>query len=480
MPIFFCGDITIDNFEFYGEFAPHFPAALASATNANIERRGSHAPDKLIVRQLGGTYLLARFTGVAWSLWYGTNKQKKRARLEPWEEFNGTYLKNRQEDLFKQPRKFDRNWQLSYRLQKFKDDRFRVAPTAYEGFTLPLDLRKPDFVGLKELKLLTGSKETLFVLNVVNDRGEYEKLGKNLADAIANEKDCWVVMKIIDPPKADTSPSALMATLLGEQNDRVIGVIPADELRRSGAPISRALSWERTLDDVINHIKRDGLLPGNTPPNLVITFDYDAALYLKTTAVNGASDKRKVEAGDLIFSIEGAEGEFASTIEGTMPGAESVFVSALSALLHKEVDRVAASGKTDGSPLANIRQLLACALIAKRRYLQSGFAKTDSGLPFEFEATMIGNTARRMPRLHLSQGIFSHLEAPSPQNASVAPDPFILDERKIEQRTFRNPLELTVSQTMQQHKLAHHHSARTIVGQILQHIQESCRRQASL
>src|SRR5437660_9683066 len=108
MPIFFCGDITIDNFEFYGEFAHHFPAALASKTktNASIERRGSHAPDKVIVRQLGGTYLLARFTGAAWSLWYGTSKQKKRktVRPKPWRGFNDTFLKGKQEDLFKRPR----------------------------------------------------------------------------------------------------------------------------------------------------------------------------------------------------------------------------------------------------------------------------------------------------------------------------------------------------------------------------------------
>jgi hypothetical protein len=100
-----------------------------------------------------------------------------------------------------------------------------------------------------------------------------------------------------------------------------------------------------------------------------------------------------------------------------MPGAQSVFVGALSALLHKEVDRTAASGTTV-NPLANIQHLLGCALIAKRRFLKSGFANTDSGVPFLFERTTNGSTHRGMPKVVYSEGIFSHLEATSPQDAS--------------------------------------------------------------
>ncbi|MDA9414073.1 hypothetical protein XH81_04230 [Bradyrhizobium sp. CCBAU 25360] len=457
MPIFFCGDITIDNYEFYGEFEPKYRAALeASATS---QKGGSHGPDKVIVRQFGGTYLLARFTGVAWSVWYGTNNQKKpqMVRLQPWTKFHDRHLKRRQLSLFKQPREFDCNWQLSYRLQKFKDDRFRVAPSAYEGFTLPLADGAPEFVDSKDLELVTSSKEVLFVVNVVNDRGDHDQLAIDLADAIANEEHCWVVMKIIDPPPLDEAESNLMAALLENKNiHQVIGVIPADELRKSGVPISRSLSWERTLCDVVDHVQRDGLLPGNTPPHLVITFDYDAALYLKTKAVNRREKKeRQVEAGDLIFSIGGAEGEFANTIEGTMPGAQSVFVSAFSAILHQEVDQAARTGT---NPLANIKDVLSCALIAKRRFLESGFANTGLHLPFELEWTRIGRARRGMPRLDYSEGIFSHLGESSQDVSAKAPDPFILDERKIEQRTFHNPLKLgaAVAKTVQKHKLEHY------------------------
>jgi hypothetical protein len=462
MPIFFCGDFTIDNYEFYGEFEDSpFVKALAIKSGAGIrrKRRGSHGPKKVIVRQLGGAYLLARFTGVAWSLWYGTNdlKEPQMAWLQPWGKFSEGSLKTPQENLFERPRNFDHVWQLSYRLKKFKDNRFRVAPSDHEGFSLPLDYREPEFVSAKELQLETGSKDALFI---VNDGGELTRHSEELADAIANEVGCWVVMKIIDPPVlGKPNTDKLMAALLADRKvHRVIGVIPADELRKSGVPISRALSWEHTLTDVIYHVQRDGLLPGNTPPHLVITFDYDAVLYLKTRAALGTANKREIEAGILIFSIGGAEGEFANTIEGTMPGAQSVFVGALSALLDKQIDR-AAGGATDNNPLTNIQSLLSCALIAKRRFLQSGFANRDLGVPFEVGNIVIGGTSRDMPKLHYSEGIFSHLEAnPFSVPHSNAPDPFILDERKVEQRTFHNPLELgdVVAETVQKHKLTHY------------------------
>lgn len=457
MPIFFCGDITIDNYEFYGEFESKFRFALGAS--AIPQKSSSHGPDKVIVRQFGGTYLLARFTGIAWSLWYGENNLKKplMAELRPWRKFHDRYLKPHQVSLFQQPRRYDCNWQLSYRLQKFKDDRFRVAPHAYEGFTLPLAYDVPKFVRSKTIELYTGSEKVLFVVNVVSDRGENPQLATDLAAEIANERHCWVVMKIIDPPHLDKDRSPLMAALLESKGiKQVVGVVPADELRKSGVSISRSLSWDHTLRDVIDHVQCDELLPGNTPPHLVITFDYDAALYLKTKAVNGTKNKREIEAGDLIFSVEGAEEEFANTIEGTMPGAQSVFVSALSALLHQQVEQAGTSGAHGMDSLPSIQHLLACALIAKRRFLQSGFANTGWRLPFEFEWTRIGKARRRMPRLDYSEGIFSHLEEAS-QVSAKAPDPYILDERKIDQRVFHNPSEVRhVSATMQKQKIAHY------------------------
>jgi hypothetical protein len=456
MPIFFCGDISIDNYEFYGKFESALPDK--PGTGIARQRRGSHGPTRVVARQFGGAYLLARFTGVAWSLWYGTNhaQQPQMARLQPWRKFSDAFLKPRQEHLFRRPRDFDRDWQLSYRLEKFKDDRFRVAPNGYEGFTLPLDNGGPEFVGPKELQLDTGSKQVLFVLN---DGGGDARHSTKLADAIGNEKDCWIVMKIIDPPVLGGAHPDLMASLLAKKKiDRVVGIIPADELRKSGVPISRTLSWERTLWDVIDHVQRDRLLPGNTPPHLVITFDYDAVLYLKTKAVVGTANRREIEDGVLIFSIGGAEGEFANTVEGTMPGAQSVFVGTFSALLYRQIEKAAA----DKDPLTDIQRLLACALIAKRRFLQSGFAIGD-GVPFQMRDINIGRAKRKIPTLHYSEGIFSYLETlPRPDPSSdlykKAPDPFILGEQKVKPRSFPNPLEpgSVIGKTVQEHKLTHY------------------------
>jgi hypothetical protein len=73
MPIYFCGDVTIDNYEFYGEFDP-LSEKRERTPNQNSDWQ---APKKIIVRQFGGAYLLARFTGVAWSLLFGANDQSR-------------------------------------------------------------------------------------------------------------------------------------------------------------------------------------------------------------------------------------------------------------------------------------------------------------------------------------------------------------------------------------------------------------------
>jgi len=433
MPIYFCGDVTIDNYEFYGEFDP----PLAKGKRTPTQNGDLQAPKKIIVRQFGGAYLLARFAGVAWSLLFGrNNKARCRMRtLKPWSKFRDRHLNVRLDELYKQPRDFDHNWQISYRLKKCGEE-FRVPRTGHEGVTPPQHEAK-NVIGAKELQLDTSSPLDLFV---VNDRAADARRDKSLGQAIA-EANGWTVIKILEPP-AKPGSAPLLAELVKHASDRVVAVVPADELRKSGVPISRSLSWERTLRDVIEEVRSGQILPGNTPTHLVVTFDYDAALYLRTARQPGAAKERVVEEGRLVFSIGGAEGEFKSKIDGDMPGGQTAFVSVFAALLYAQLRKSHKAGLKDSGHSAGIETMLAYGLITKRRLLQSGFAMDAKNLPFKMAKTRVAKAEREVPRLYYSEGIFSLLTKPPPADDDPfgsPPDPFIRAERTVKQRAFFDP-----------------------------------------
>jgi hypothetical protein len=473
MPIFFRGDATIDNYEFFDEFEPRkSPKRDDSAAAAKPvkelrakQKRIWRGPRRFIVRQLGGAYLLARFTAVARSVWYADNKDSAPMKdLQPWADFRQKQLIPRLDDLFENPRSFDANWQVSYRLKKF-DKQYRVPLDGHEGFTEPLT----DEVAKKEPERDPGpaadekqgprdemkpviEEKTGPTLYVANDRAEDPRQDESLVSEIGNAAGAWILVKEIGPPAKDDG-YPFLGRLLSKHGDRVVAVLSADDLRMAGKPISRSLSWERTLRDVLKEVKSGRLLDGNAPPHLVVTFDYDGALYLRTKR-EGHSENREILEGTLVFSIGGSEGDFGNAIEGDMPGSQTAFVSAVAALLYRQLEKSA-------PPLQDADKILTYALIAKRRLLQSGFAPAKDGHPVHKEKTK-RKTPLDVGRVYYSEGIFSLHEPkraekepeetnePAIAGASTASpsqlekndhaDPYTDFDRADKKRTFDDPL----------------------------------------
>jgi hypothetical protein len=428
MPIYFRGDVTIDNYEFYDE--PAEP-------NWRSSRR-------ITARQLGGTYLLARFTAVAYSVWYDPEKNKQPIeKLSPWSEFREKQLNKRLDGLFENPRNFDRNWQVSYRLKKF-DKQYRIPDDGHEGLTDPLNRNRPwvfanDDCDKHGPELQIGTNH----LYVVNDRLD-SPCDETLANEIASGPSSWVVIKEVGPPVRPEGYKFL-ASMVDRKWSNLVAVFSADDLRRWGKQISRSLSWDSTLRDIIKEL-RSGRLLERVPPHLIITFDYDAALYLNTKRASEGPNKWDIEAGTLLFSIGGSEGDFASEIPGDMPGAQTAFVSVLSTLILKHLE-------TNSNPLADVDKILTCALIAKRRLLQSGFApnKDNNNHPIHRDE----KKPNEAPKLYYSEGIFSLLnpklpgekenkENPGEGGASDGSkklaDPYTAVDRPDKERSFDDPL----------------------------------------
>jgi hypothetical protein len=331
-----------------------------------------------------------------------------------------------------------------------------------------------------DLKLNVRKSHQLFV---VNDRSPGNRRDQSSAIEFHPSGGDWIVVKFIDAA-ANSENVSHLAKILQKYPNNVVGICSGDDLRKSAVPISRALSWERTVRDVINGIQSNKLLPDKLPPHLVITFNYDAALYLRITRP-AAGANPKVEEGSLVFSIEGAEGDFASNIEGDMPGAQTAFVSAFSALLYKELENVAEkNGKTREIPAKapeaksssisaatklnpfkeKIDKMLTFALIAKRRLLQSGFAIEDTKLPFAMEKRKPSTILRHMPVVYYSEGIFSiRKEKPKPEEGGhpfeEPPNPQISSDGSLKKRYFDDPLllnEKDFSRNLEEHNLAYY------------------------
>lgn len=422
MPIYFCGDVTIDNYEFYGAFK--FDGAIA---------RSRQDFNKVIARQFGGAHLLQRFTTAAWTLWHSTSEQPIDS-LEPWKTFKKEHEDYFLNPLFWTPRKFDAIRQVSYRVKRCEDKQFRVPRGGHEGFAPPIGRLLPEnykpphepVIRPGRLSLSVGSKHLFVINDVAQQARDADDLlwTKAASSDVTAQPGSWVVMKMLT--SQDKKPHPLLEKLKQDSShrDNLIVIVPADELRKAGAPISSSLSWEHTLRDTITQIKNHSLLESRIPRHLVITFSYDAALYLDTNESSGV----------LIFSINGAEGEFANAIDGDMPGAQSMFVSVFCALLYYCLE--------NGQDIAWAK-LLSYALIAKRRFLRSGF-DTEGKNPFVEGSTFLpandGNEREEVEtaRLSYSDGILS-----LPQKGTERPHPLIgqeKDEAAKKRRSFRHPL----------------------------------------
>jgi hypothetical protein len=218
--------------------------APGPANASNVDEDGSK---KIIVRQLGGAVLLARFTAVAYSVWYGPDGKE----LIPWFEWRNTKISEKLKQLFMEPRSFDNVWQVSYRLMKC-EDQYRVLHGGNEGFTPPLSSDLPPVNGDIEFLSAPGTPD----LHVVNDRSPGAASPSSMGRIPTTD---WIVLKFIGPAH-DSKPSPFP-----DNHEKIVGICSASDLRKWGAPISRALSWERTVSDVIDGIRKRTLLKNRLP-----------------------------------------------------------------------------------------------------------------------------------------------------------------------------------------------------------------------
>lgn len=109
---------------------------------------------------------------------------------------------------------------------------------------------------------------------------------------------------------------------------RVVIIINADDLRAHGVDISRRLSWEKSAADVLIASRGSGVLHDlRGLGDVLVRLGSDGCVVLPRVERPGPDQ------AFLVFDPVGAEGAYEAKLQGTMPGATSAFVAAVTAAL---------------------------------------------------------------------------------------------------------------------------------------------------
>jgi hypothetical protein len=112
----------------------------------------------------------------------------------------------------------------------------------------------------------------------------------------------WVILKMSRP----LAQGKLWTSLVRESwRKRLIVVVSADQLRSEGLLVAGGLSWETSVDDIVEELESNQTLRGlKQCQHLIVTMRSDAALWLDRAG------KPKDERGQLVFDRKLCEGEW--------------------------------------------------------------------------------------------------------------------------------------------------------------------------
>ncbi len=179
----------------------------------------------------------------------------------------------------------------------------------------------------------------------------------------------WIILKMSRP----LARGDLWRELADRWRDRLIVLVSADNLRREDVRVSRGLSWESTVDDLVEEIHSNPAISGlKSCRHLVVTLRGDAALWLDRPGNKGHGPCR------LVFDRERGEGEWEDSHQD---GGAFGFLSAVTAALAWNL-REAKSNET-----VDLVRPLKAGLSATRFLREYGHGPVKGGEPgFPFKA----------------------------------------------------------------------------------------------
>jgi len=201
-------------------------------------------------------------------------------------------------------------------------------------------------------------------------------------DAKASRPD-WLVVKLT----GSVSDNALLEQVITQYADRLVVIVPADDLRRQNFRLCKGLSWEATVEDLTAELNNNPrLAPLLNARHLIVPFQPDAAYWRER------SESEEGTRAMLVFDAKRAEGEWAEEQgEGGVYGYLSCFTAAI-------VKALSFPSLPDGQP--DLETAIGAGLSAGRALRRIGHGalldeagnEPEPGFPFEQIVAEINGT----------------------------------------------------------------------------------------
>jgi len=213
-----------------------------------------------------------------------------------------------------------------------------------------------------------------------------------------NDRDCWklpsseaelpkwIVLKMSRPVCRGELWSALQP-----YRDRLIVVVSAAELRHETAGISAGLSWERTVEDLVEALDSDPMLRQLSDcRHLLVNFSADGALWVDFgSKVEGKAGPTEPKCR-LVYDAASIEGQWAEQTQGEVFGFMSCLVAAMT------VEFVRNSEHPETSP--NLAAALATGLATMRDLRQLGHGEVGDRHPTGYPVERLAAVLVASPR----------------------------------------------------------------------------------
>jgi len=257
--------------------------------------------------------------------------------------------------------------------KKWKHRFIRVAESqGYSGPSLSLDAKGRPLPRLRTSLDLPRRPAALVVFDDTGNRFRRDEAQWRGVLSKGSDASTVFVYKLHRPFSTTDRLNPLWNAVMSDHSANTLVIVDADDLRASGAVISRRLSWERTGLDLLWQIRfcenSSPLCQLRDCPHLVVRLGLDAAMYWHNPG------KDQPPAAWLIYDPACIEDQWATGKKGRMVGYGSAFTAHLAATL-------AAFGLGDGRHWQQDRPVLFDAiragLAAARRLLEVGYTRPE-------------------------------------------------------------------------------------------------------
>jgi hypothetical protein len=207
----------------------------------------------------------------------------------------------------------------------------------------------------------------------------------------------WILLKMACP--VATGP--LWEHLRDKFAERLIVILPVQDLRRSEVHISRGLSWERTAQDLAWELVHNPTINSlSACAHVIISFDTGGAFHLTG---RGDSSEQETPQSSLFFDPETIEGTWKQNYAGSMIG----YTSALTASIAYQLL------KSPNEP--DITQGIQSGLAAVRALHRGGYAFDNNGdqnlsFPYQRIAGEIIESQKPFANVPVQNPVFSYKE----------------------------------------------------------------------